>query len=759
MEEQSWKKRIGTEKRENPEDLRQAIRHALANQNLGGALGRFADAYLPSREKVFEGRDFVRLREEIRRVKQNTIDRLDELAEQFTAQARARGAVVYPAPDAGAACAYILELARKKQADLIVKSKSMASEEIHLNRHLEKAGFTVAETDLGEWIIQLCGQKPSHMVMPAIHLTREEVAGIFSREIKERLESDIPRLVRVAREQLRQKFLTAQIGISGANVAVAETGTLFIMTNEGNARLVTTLPPVHVAIVGLEKLVARLADAGPIFEALPRCATAQHLTSYLSLITGPAQVETVEGETGPKELHIILLDNGRRKMAADPRFKDALRCIRCASCLNVCPVYALVGGHVFGHIYTGGIGTILTAFFGPGTAARDLQALCLGCQRCKEYCPAGIDIPQMILDLRERYAGGRLLPRGQKVFMEKIMPNRRLFHTVLKAAARAQKPLTKGQPLVRHLPLFGRGLTEGRSLPALAPVPLREHAAAGTPSLPLPGRDKPGRARVGFFAGCLIDFVYPEIGEAVFDTLVALGYVPVFPPGQNCCGFPLEHAGFREAAVKIARQNITAFAEADVGAVVTACPTCAVSLKKSYPRLFADDPAWAEKARELAEKVADYASFTLAGLTGGPIAAAPFGPVTYHDSCHLKRSLGVFREPRELLAGAGAEIKEMPWSDRCCGFGGSYSIQFPELSRPVLEQKIASITASGAPLVATDCPGCLLQIRGGLDYHGLDVRAKHTAEIVGEILKKQTFPGKIESKIRKIQGEDEGAGK
>ncbi|MCL6446897.1 MAG: LUD domain-containing protein [Armatimonadetes bacterium] len=726
----------------SPLDLRQAIRQALANQNLGGALGRFADAYLPSREKVFEGRDFAALREEIRRVKQSTIDYMDALAERFTENARKRGAVVFPAPDAQAACAYILELARKNSVDFVVKSKSMASEEIHLNKYLEKAGITVAETDLGEWIIQLCGQKPSHMVMPAIHLTRQEVAEIFSHEIKERLESDIPRLVKVAREQLRQKFLTAQMGISGANVAVAETGTLFIMTNEGNARLVTTLPPIHVVIVGLEKLVEKLSDAGPIFEALPRCATAQHLTSYLSLITGPAQVENIEGETGAKELHIVLLDNGRRKMAADPRFRDALRCIRCASCLNVCPVFALIGGHVFGHIYTGGIGTILTAFFGPGREAEDLQTLCLGCQRCREYCPAGIDIPQMILDLRERYAGGRLLPRGQKLFMEKVMPNRKLFHTILKTAARVQKPVTKGRPLVRHLPLFGRGLTEGRSLPALADRALRDRLGAGETAAGQIGGQTIRPAgepvqKAGFFAGCLIDFVYPEIGEAVLDTLVCLGYAPVFPPAQNCCGFPLEHSGFREAAVELAKQNIAAFAGAGVSVVVTACPTCAVSLKKSYPRLLGDDPAWAKQAADLAAKVVDYASFALHQLADRQIEGTPFGPVTYHDSCHLKRSLGVYREPRELLVRAGAQLQEMAWSDRCCGFGGSYSIQFPELSRPILEQKIANIAASGARMVAMDCPGCLLQIRGGLDYRDLPVKAEHTASIIGDILKRK----------------------
>lgn len=719
---------------DNKWKIKREIKKALENKNLGGALGRFADAYIPARENVFAGRDFLKLREEIKQVKQKTIDRMEELAEKFVANATKRGAKVFRAKDAEEACNYVLNLARKNGVNLAVKSKSMASEEIHLNKYLEKSGIKSAETDLGEWIMQLCGQKPSHMVMPAIHLTKEEVAEIFSHEIEERIESDIPRLVKVAREQMRQKFLSAGMGISGANVAVAETGTIFIMTNEGNGRLATTLPPIHVAIVGMEKLVEKLSDAGPIFEALPRCATAQHLTSYLTMITGPAYTENIKGETKVKELHIVLLDNGRTKLLNDPDFNETLRCIRCASCLNVCPVFQLIGGHVFGHIYTGGIGTILTAFFGEGRDVDDLQALCLGCQRCKEYCPAGIDIPEMILKLRERYSGGRTIPRGQKLIMEKIMPNRKMFHSLLKTASRMQKPFTKGQPLVRHLPLFLSGLTDGRSLPALADKPLRETlkpeaAPAGTL------QEKTDKERVGFFSGCLIDFIYPEIGQAVIDTILALGFMPVFPPEQNCCGFPAEHSGFKDAAVKLAKQNIEAFEKANVTAVITACPTCEVSLKKSFQKLLSGEPEWAKRAEALAEKVIDYSSFVLKNIENKKLDAGSFGPVTYHDSCHLKRSLGIFKEPRELLKKVGADLIEMAWSDRCCGFGGSYSIQFPELTKPITEQKINCIIDSKAKLAAMDCPGCLMQIRGALDYYGQLVQAKHTAELVVQVLK------------------------
>ena len=300
--------------------FKESIRKALDNANLTGALGKFSEAYKVNRANAYEGIDFEALRSVIAERKAYAAAHLDTLANLFAKNAEARGAKVFRTAEPAEARAYILRVAREGGVKTVVKSKSMATEEIHLNTHLEKAGLTVSETDLGEWIIQLAGQTPSHMVMPAIHMTKEEVSDLFSKAVDERLTSDIPRLVKVARDTLRPLFIDADMGISGANIAVAETGSLVLMTNEGNARLVTTLPNIHIALVGIEKLVASFSDIGPILQALPKSATAQLLTSYVSVITG--QTPNTDGTL--KELHIILLDNRRTEMAQDPLFRHCL---------------------------------------------------------------------------------------------------------------------------------------------------------------------------------------------------------------------------------------------------------------------------------------------------------------------------------------------------------------------------------------------------------------------------------------------------
>src|SRR5208283_134101 len=353
--------------------FRKSIKTALHNPNLTGALGRFSEAYRISREKAYEGIDFEAVRTQVAERKGYAASHLDDLADRFAQQIEARGAKVFRTDDPAKVREYILGLARQNGVKIVVKSKSMASEEIHLNKHLEKAGIEVRETDLGEWIVQLAGQTPSHMVMPAIHMTKEEVADVFSDKVEQGQAPDIPKLVKFARGKLRTKFLTAEMGITGANIAVAETGTLVIITNEGNARLVTTLPKIHVAIVGIEKLMEKFDDVVPVLTALPKSATGQLLTSYVSMISGP--VSNTDGT--PKQLHIILMDNRRTEMSQDPKFKQAMQCIRCASCLNVCPVFRLVGGHVFGKVYTGGIGTILTAWFDALKSSDDIQSLCI----------------------------------------------------------------------------------------------------------------------------------------------------------------------------------------------------------------------------------------------------------------------------------------------------------------------------------------------------------------------------------------------
>lgn len=706
-------------------NLKADIQKALENEVLQGALGRFADSYIDSRAKAYEGRDFEELRQEIAKRKSAAARKMWELAEEFKQNAEARGAKVFIAKTGEEAKQYILDVAVKNNVQLIVKSKSMASEEIFLNSYLEKHGITTAETDLGEWILQLSGDRPSHMVMPAIHLTRHQVADIFSKEINERLTSEIPKLVKVARKELREKFLTAGMGITGANAAVAETGSIVLVTNEGNARLTTSMPRIHVALVGLEKLVESLADVRAVLECLPRSATAQQLTSYVSIITGPTPTAMPDETVVEKELHIVLMDNGRSKMKEDPVFVEALQCIRCASCLNVCPVFERVGGHVYGDVYTGGIGTILTAFFNEFDEAGELQNLCLSCGRCKEVCPGTIDIPGLILELRNRYTAKKGLPASHKFLFNTVLPNRKLFHSLLKVGSKAQKPFVSDQK-IRHLPLFLAGLTEGRSLPALADKPFREQLD----QLPKP---KTVKAKVGFFGGCLVDFVYPELGKSVAKILKNMDMDLVYPLEQTCCGVPAGHLGAVDAATRIAKQNIEAFAKLDVDYIVTICPTCTNALKNEFLELLKDDPAWSKRAQEFAAKVHDFSQFVATHTDNGKTLNLKYSgdqKVTYHDSCHLRRSLGVFREPRELIKTAGYELVEMKWPDRCCGFGGSYSIRYPELSKPILKAKLDDIEETGADIVAMDCPGCLMQIGGGLDKTQSTIKVKHTVELL-----------------------------
>jgi len=706
-------------------EFRDSINTALHNPNLTGALGRFSEAYRTSREKAYEGVDFEAVRTQIAERKGYAASHLDELAERFTQQAEARGAKVFRTDDPAKVREYILALAQQNGVKSVVKSKSMASEEIHLNPYLEKAGIEVRETDLGEWIVQLAKQTPSHMVMPAIHMTKEEVADVFSQEVEVGQTPDIPKLVKFARGKLRTRFLSAGMGVTGANIAVAETGSLVIITNEGNARLVTTLPKIHVAIVGIEKLMSEFADVVPVLTALPRSATAQLLTSYVSIISGP--VPNTDGT--PKQLHIILMDNRRTEMSQDPKFKQALQCIRCASCLNVCPVFRLVGGHVFGKIYTGGIGTILTAWFDALKSSDEIQGLCIQCGNCTQFCPGKIDIPGLILELRRRIA----VEKGQTVAQKAIFSvvnNRRLFHSMLRTASLAQKPLAK-DGFIRHLPFFLSDMTEFRSLPAIADVPLRDKFKANTQTA--------HKEKAAFYSGCLIDFAYPEMGEAVVKILNKAGIEVIFPEGQTCCGAPARFSGAYEVAAQNASDNINALLEQDVEYVISACPTCTVALKHDFISTFESlgQTDSLPGARALAAKVVDFSTLVKKLVDEGRLTfreGQQLGKVTYHDSCHLKRTLNVSQQPRELLTKAGFEISEMYEADMCCGMGGSYSLKLPEISAPILERKLKNIKETGAALVVMDCPGCVMQIRGGLDKNGAEIKAEHTAQRLAEEL-------------------------
>jgi len=714
-------------------NLRKKISEKLKDETLRDALGRFSEAYPIARAKAYENAgDIETLRDALRQMKIDTVARVEEVADRFEAEATKRGAKVFRAKTGSDVKEYLVNLCKEKGVQRIVKSKSMASEEIDLSKHLETAGISTTETDLGEWIVALAGQKPSHMVMPAIHLSRFQVAEYFSKELKTDIPPDIAFMVQAARKELREKFLQADMGISGANFGIAENGAIGLVTNEGNARMVTTLPRIHVVIIGYEKLIPAIRDAAAILKVLPRSATAQLMTSYMTMIAGPTPamvkrdgkwVEEV------KEMHIILLDNGRLRAAKDERFKEIYQCVRCAACLNVCPVYTLIGGHVYGHIYAGGIGAILTAFLSGMREFEKFQELCIGCRRCTTVCPGKIDIPGLIEELRIRNVKEKGLPFLLKQTFENVVSNRRLFHGLLRLAAIGQKPFQSGK-LIRHLPLFLAGMAKDRSLPAIADVPLRDRIAKITKKI-----DKPDK-RVVFFSGCTIDFVFPETGESVFKVLQDLNMEMLFPDGQSCCGKPVIALGDVETTKKIARENIRALMEMNPDVIIAACPACTESLQH-YAELLKDDPEWGPKAEGMAKKVREFCSFVAEEYgKRGRLTKTGGGPkVTYHDSCHMKRVLMIDKEPRQLLEAAGCELIEMKDADKCCGMSGIFGVKYAELSMPILEQKIANIRDTGAEIAACACSGCMVQIQGGLDKQLPGVRMKHVADILAEKIK------------------------
>lgn len=704
---------------------RHRIDQALSDVRRQEALHRFGDAYLAARAEAFADLDFEGLRHGIAAMKDAVRDDWPHYLEKFTQHAESAGATVFLARDAQAANTYITELAQRHDARLAVKSKSMTGEEIALNHALETIGMRVVETDLGEWIVQLAGQRPSHMVMPAIHMFRDQIAELFGKQTGQDEPEDIAHLVEVARRTLRREFLDADLGISGANLAVVEDGSLALVTNEGNARLVATIPPVHVVLVGIDKLVPSLEDAIRVLQVLPRNATAQAASSYVTWLRGPAP-----GHEQPRELHIVLLDNGRSQLAASEQGRDAWRCLRCGACANVCPVYQAIGGHVFGHVYVGAIGIVLTAFLHGLEEASELIQACIGCRACVTVCPAQIDLEHIILGLRRRLADKEGVGTIKNLVFKQVLRNRRLFHGLLRTAARMQKPLTGNTSSIRHLPLFFSSLTEWRTLPAIAERPLRDQLAE------LPPVTAP-RLRVALFGGCAAEFVLPGIGLALERLFRQVNIQLVYPEGQSCCGIPALYAGDAATATELARQNVVALTEIQADAVVTVCPTCTTALTKHFPDLLADDPAFADCAAGLAAITRDAAAF----LTEQLNAAAPLVPptiagiATYHDSCHLRRGSGVYLQPRQLLAVAGWRLTEMAHPDRCCGFGGSYSVLGqPAIARAIAQDKLADILATGAEVVAADCPGCLMMLRGLLEKRETPIRVAHSVELLAASL-------------------------
>ena len=391
----------------SPTAFRARIRASIANEALQAALDANAERRVNGRIAAFASLpDWQERRQRAHAVRADVIDHLDEYLEQFISRATDNGMVVHRAADAPEAVAIVLEIVRRLapagQDILVAKSKSMVSEEIELNRALQREGIRVVETDLGEYIVQLRGEKPAHIITPAVHLRRHEVGQLFQEKLGLPYTEDIPTLTAAARQVLREVFLTANIGISGVNFGVAETGTLCIVTNEGNGRMVTTMPPVHIALMGMERLLPKLEDLPLLLSLLPRSATGQKLSVYTQLIHGPRRPGELDGAG---ERHLVILDNGRSRMRNSP-LREALYCIRCGACLNACPVFREIGGHAYvgtdGSIapYPGPIGSVVSpGLLGMQEFGQLAQASSL-CGACKDACPVDIDLPRLLTRVR-----------------------------------------------------------------------------------------------------------------------------------------------------------------------------------------------------------------------------------------------------------------------------------------------------------------------------------------------------------------------
>lgn len=444
------------------------VDEALKDANLQTALARATSRFGANRAAALGAlTDAEGLRDQARAIRASALARLDELLVQLADAVESRGGHVCWAPDAETAQRYILDLAASKGVRRIVKSKSMASEEIHLNDALEANGLTVVETDLGEYIIQLAHETPSHLIAPAIHKTREQVSALFERHLGIPPTDDVRDLTRAARTALRQEFLRADMGISGVNFGVAREGAIVLVTNEGNGRLTTTVPPIHVAVMGIERIVESFEDLGVLLQVLARSATGQKLSSYTSIISGPARPGEADG---PAEFHLVLLDNGRSGMLADD-FAEALLCIRCGACLNACPVYQSIGGHAYGGVYSGPIGAVLTPLLDPdGDEAFGLAHASSLCGACQQACPVRIPIPDLLLRLRAKGLTRNGAPAGQRLAMRAwrfVMTHPRAYRLAGNVGRLFSKALAR-QGRIERLPPPLSAWSDRRDFPAVA---------------------------------------------------------------------------------------------------------------------------------------------------------------------------------------------------------------------------------------------------------------------------------------------------
>ena len=425
--------------------LRERTAKAVKDEQMRKAVKKAVERLAGNREKAsMELESWLEWKEQGKRIRKHTVNHLDYYLGQLAENVRKAGGQVHFCLEGHQAVSTIKEICQKHNAKLVVKSKSMVGEEIHINKELAKDGIEAVETDLAEYIIQLADEPPSHIIVPAIHKNRYQIADLFTDVTGEKIEPDTPALTSFARKILREKFLKADIGITGCNFAIAETGSISLVTNEGNARITNSTPKVHIAIMGMERIVPTMEDFEAVLSLLPRSATGQKLTSYVSLTTGPKKPDELDGA---EEFHLIILDNGRSNLLKDEEFRQALHCIRCGACYNVCPVYRQIGGHAYASVYGGPIGAVITPmlvndldFWGELSYASTL------CGACSDVCAVKIPLHDLLIALRHRRAESGYTKRLERLAFKgwrTVFGSSKRFSLAVKSASILQRPFVE----------------------------------------------------------------------------------------------------------------------------------------------------------------------------------------------------------------------------------------------------------------------------------------------------------------------------
>ena len=640
---------------------------------------------------------------ELRRVREKSLRDLDESLRRLRESVERMGGEFYVAGDSAEAREIVLGICRRLGVRRVVKSKSMTSEEIGINQALEENGVEVLETDLGERIIQLLGDRPAHILAPAIHKTREEIASLFSRTMGEHIPPDPQRIVEAVRRSMRRKYLEADMTITGANIIIAETGAAVILTNEGNDRLALAHTPIHLIIAGVEKIVPTVKDALKIIRVLARSATGQRLSSYVSLI---APENPIDGSGRRRKTVFVLVDNGRMDALSDKEVSEALLCIRCSACLHVCPTYNMVGGHVFGKTYTGPMGipwTLIT----EGLDDLEFAQLCYTCGLCREACPVDIDLPYINSVVKYRHGGRHGFPALNKWMAR--------YEAMAKAGS-TLSPIIN--PLLGWKP-FRKFLEKVVGVDSRRPLPRFSWRHLGRRI----GEMGEGRlGKIALFTDSLIYYSYPEIGEAMAKLLAEAGYKVVLPP-QRSSGMPLIQYGFLDKARRIAEENIQILHKlVEQGYLIVALePTAAYCLTEVYPKLCPGT-----ETLKVAENTLHYFQLILENWPEFQPSLRNLDGMRlhYHLPCH---SRGGKIYVREVLERLGARVSYMDLG--CCGMAGTWGMKRDghgyDLSIEIGRWMARQYEKAGSDTLTTESTVCALQFR-----HLSSMKVLHPIEVI-----------------------------